>query len=100
MKPGKRRREKRERGAKPGGHKTVKAKEGRRLLWTLHFSENKGQWYYHNNKTAHKVWSAPDVDGWVKKEGSGTHRPYVGLKTYYFRPTTRECSYEVPEFMD
>jgi hypothetical protein len=85
-----------------GGQKdTVKSKHGRRLLWTLHFSAGKLQWFYYNVKTKITSWRAPDApEGWVKKKGSGTHRPYVGLKLYYLHLTTKEASYEVPEYID
>ncbi|KAJ1483993.1 hypothetical protein T484DRAFT_1895098 [Baffinella frigidus] len=82
------------------GFRVVKKENGKRLLWTLHYSTKKEKWYYVNVNTHEKMWSAPDVEGWVKKESSGIHRPYVGLKTYYFQPSTHKCSYEVPAYID
>ena len=66
------------------------------LLWRLHYSSKKEQWFYFNVETDEKVWKPPKVDGWVVKSCSGKHRPYVGLRSYYFNPSTQDVKYEPP----
>ena len=66
------------------------------LLWRLHYSSKKEQWFYFNVETEEKVWKPPKVEGWVVKSCSGKHRPYVGLRNYYFNPSTQEVKYEPP----
>ena len=36
-------------------------------VWSLFYSKNKRQWFYHNNLTNEKVWKAPPVEGWLIK---------------------------------
>jgi hypothetical protein len=83
------RREKRE--------KKQKGENGKKKrLWKIEFSQSKQRWYYFNSKTRERLWKAPDVPGWIIKSGSGKHRPYVGLKHYYYNTETGKSSYEPP----
>jgi hypothetical protein len=68
----------------------------KKQLWKIEFSQSKQRWYYFNSKTRERLWKAPEVPGWIIKSGSGKHRPYVGLKHYYYNVETGKSSYEPP----
>jgi hypothetical protein len=82
-------------GAKKGTKKRRGAEKSRKL-WKIEFSQSKKRWYYFNSKTRQRLWKPPEVEGWIIKSGSGKHRPYVGLKSYYYNSSTGMCSYEPP----
>lgn len=70
-------------------------KEGR--VWTLHYSDKKQLWYYFNNVTKAKTWKPPSIEGWVVKASSGQHRPYIGLRCYYYHRESKKMQYEPPD---
>mmetsp|Transcript_49643 Transcript_49643/g.130591 ORF Transcript_49643/g.130591 Transcript_49643/m.130591 type:complete len:170 (-) Transcript_49643:170-679(-) len=70
-------------------------KEGR--VWTIHYSASKKLWYYSNNKTGEKLWKPPAVENWKIKQSSGQHRPYLGLRLYYYNAETKKMQYEPPD---
>ena len=74
----------------------VKEIDKAKKLWKIEFSKSKQRWYYFNSKTRERLWKPPNVEGWVVKTGSGKHRPYVGLRTYYYNPATKKAAYEPP----
>eukprot|EP00802_Teleaulax_amphioxeia_P009983 Tamp_10008.p1 GENE.Tamp_10008~~Tamp_10008.p1 ORF type:complete len:640 (-),score=157.70 Tamp_10008:173-1807(-) len=70
-------------------------------IWSLYWSKNKQQWFYHNNVTNDKVWKPPLVDGWdiLTRDDELAQAPgaeYAGLLYYYFNPRTQASSWEPP----
>uniref|UniRef100_A0A7S4PHH0 WW domain-containing protein n=1 Tax=Guillardia theta TaxID=55529 RepID=A0A7S4PHH0_GUITH len=88
--------ERKDEGGSSARKHVSRKKKASKLLWSVHYSKTKERWFYYNNDTKQREWKAPEVKGWVLRSGSGNHRPYKGLKTYYYNPVTKEVKYEPP----
>jgi len=71
-------------------------------VWSLFWSKNKQQWFYHNNATNDKVWKPPPVDGWEihprdAEAVQATGAAYAGLQYYEYNPLTKASAFEPPQ---